>query len=70
MTTRNFMIAAAVVAALALAFYLGQGWPLKALMWAEHIVEHGIGAKILAKTAMLLGAASGMLWAGFAARRK
>jgi hypothetical protein len=70
MTTRTFIIAAAVVAALALAFYLGQAWPLRALMWAEHIAEHAVGAKILAKTAMLLGAASGMLWAGLAARRK
>jgi hypothetical protein len=67
---RNFMIVAAVAAALALALYLGQGWPLKALMWAEHIAEHGIGAKILAKTAMLLGAASAAVWAGLAARRK
>jgi hypothetical protein len=71
MTTRTLIIATAVILAFALALYLGQAWPLKALAWAENMAPAVVvGSKALAKAVVILGTASGMLWAGFAARRK
>jgi hypothetical protein len=64
------MIAAAIVLALGLAIYLGQSWPLRALAWAENMAPAiAVGAKAVVKAAVILGTASGLLWAGIAARK-
>lgn len=70
MTTRTLIIATAVVLAIALALYLGQAWPLRALVWAEDITLAIVGSKALVKVVVIFGAATGMLWGGIAALRK
>lgn len=70
MTTRSIIIAVAFVLAFGLAIYLGNDWPVKAIIWADEIVPAIAGSKALAKVAVILGSASGVLWAAFAARKK
>jgi hypothetical protein len=70
MTARSIIITAGVILAFGLAIYLGNDWPVKAIVWADEIAPAIVGSKALAKVAVILGAASGLLWAMFPARKK
>ena len=70
MTTRSLIIAAAVALVFGLAMYLGQVWPLRALVWAQDIVPAIVGSKALVKVVVVFVAATGMLWGSIAALRK
>jgi len=59
-----------VALAVGLAFYFGRAWPLKVIGWLEDIPQVLHESKVLAKVAVLIGGAAGVLWAGICTLKK